>query len=810
MKYFIATVMFVCFLAAKTNAQVNLNNGLEVSLPFNGNANDASGNGNNGFPQNGIQLTTDRFGNPNSAYLLDGINDYISLTDPAGRFSTVPFSTVIWFQTQSTNFQAVIGKRDFGSNNGQQYQVSIFRPVGAGVFSSVTYNTIPCSGSLTNSVLSMTNYPDSYCLDKWHCIIVTYDGTLHRMFFDGKLVSQNIPAFNSILQCNSDIRLGNWWSGDPLWFKGKLDDFRWYNRNLTDDEIALLSQQDESAGIDFTYTQDLCNSLLLNFQNFNSGVSYNWNFNDQSIQSSMTNPSHSFSAPGIYNVRLIANGNAFCSDTIIKRINIVQLAANLMTNSDTIICSGDSINIRPVSAGDFCLSTTQGTVGNGFSGIFVKPVIQTTYTMQTLISSPNLVVNGNFENGNTSFTSDYQFASTRNSDGQFGIVANAKQWYSGLNCFNCGDHTNAPTGNMMVADGSVIANRKIWSSNFAVTPNTTYRIIFWAIAYDSNDKAALALFINNHKSGEWNNSSAEIGSWKQFSTLWNSGSTGTLNLDIRNQNISANNNRFSIDDISVSQYQTGIDSFTVNIRPGIQIFASDDTTICPGTGTTLSVSGGSNYSWTPILGLSDPAIPNPVASPIVTTLYSVRSTNTGSCGGFDSVLITVDTDQKLTASRDTGICIGGSATLLVSGGTTYEWFPSQGLSNTSIPNPIANPDVTTTYTVSSKSVNGCNVSEEVKVYVSPQGKLFIPNAFTPNGDGLNDCFGILGAQGVTFYELAIYNRFGERVFYAKNPNNCWNGIFKGNPQPSGTFVYYLKMQSACGLVNEKGTISLLR
>ena len=62
-------------------AQVNLNNGLLAYYPFNGDAKDASGNGNDGTPQNGAQLTTDRFGNPNSAYYFDGIDDYISIND---------------------------------------------------------------------------------------------------------------------------------------------------------------------------------------------------------------------------------------------------------------------------------------------------------------------------------------------------------------------------------------------------------------------------------------------------------------------------------------------------------------------------------------------------------------------------------------------------------------------------------------------------------------------------------------------------------------------------------------------------------
>jgi len=129
MKYFACVFLYIILSTSQSTAQVNLANGLVTHLTFDGNSLDVSGNNNNGLPQNGIQLTTDRFGTGNSAYLFDGLNDHIIIRDQVGNFSSTPFSTVLWFQTQSNAFQVMIGKRDFGSTNGQQFQFTGYLPI---------------------------------------------------------------------------------------------------------------------------------------------------------------------------------------------------------------------------------------------------------------------------------------------------------------------------------------------------------------------------------------------------------------------------------------------------------------------------------------------------------------------------------------------------------------------------------------------------------------------------------------------------------------------------------------------------------
>jgi gliding motility-associated-like protein len=92
---------------------------------------------------------------------------------------------------------------------------------------------------------------------------------------------------------------------------------------------------------------------------------------------------------------------------------------------------------------------------------------------------------------------------------------------------------------------------------------------------------------------------------------------------------------------------------------------------------------------------------------------------------------------------------------------------------------------------------------------SDAGLFNVPNAFSPNYDGLNDCFGVKHWGPVDQFELMIFNRWGERLFFTKK-NDCWNGFYKGVLQPVGVYVYILKAKGVCGEVFKKGTFSLIR
>jgi PKD repeat protein len=159
------------------------------------------------------------------------------------------------------------------------------------------------------------------------------------------------------------------------------------------------------------------------------------------------------------------------------------------------------------------------------------------------------------------------------------------------------------------------------------------------------------------------------------------------------------------------------DVVTVFVTPLPAADAGSNASICSGSSTTLTAGGGTSYSWLPATGLSSTTISNPVANPASTTTYTVNVTNSG-CSATDVVTVTVNTAPAADAGSNVTICLGSATILGATGGTSYSWLPATGLSSTIIANPIANPAVTTTYTVTVTNA-GCSATDVVTVTIAP-------------------------------------------------------------------------------------------
>ena len=144
-----------------------------------------------------------------------------------------------------------------------------------------------------------------------------------------------------------------------------------------------------------------------------------------------------------------------------------------------------------------------------------------------------------------------------------------------------------------------------------------------------------------------------------------------------------------------------------------------DQMICTGGETTLDISGGSSYEWSPATGLSATNIANPIASPTSTTTYTVVVTSATGCTATDEIIVNVVSNPTANAGEDQSICANGSVLLEATegGGNAYNWSPSTGLNNANISNPKANPTATTTYTLLVTDANGCTARDELTINV---------------------------------------------------------------------------------------------
>lgn len=211
--------------------------------------------------------------------------------------------------------------------------------------------------------------------------------------------------------------------------------------------------------------------------------------------------------------------------------------------------------------------------------------------------------------------------------------------------------------------------------------------------------------------------------------------------------------------------------------------AGATTAICNGTTATLNATGGTSYTWNSSPSLSSTTISNPVASPTSSTTYTVTIFDSGTgCTTVDTVSVIVHNLPTADAGTNAAICIGNSTTLGASGGTTYSWSPSTGLSSTTISNPVANPSATTTYTVTVSDAAGCSATDNVTVTVNP-----LPNVDA--GAFTNICPGgstALNGSGATNY---VWSPAGS----LSNPN-----IANPVASPTGATTYTLVGTDANG------------
>jgi gliding motility-associated-like protein len=193
------------------------------------------------------------------------------------------------------------------------------------------------------------------------------------------------------------------------------------------------------------------------------------------------------------------------------------------------------------------------------------------------------------------------------------------------------------------------------------------------------------------------------------------------------------------------------------------------------------------------------------------TVYTFTPTG-GQCGKPAQITIVVNPLPQLNMGQDITIASGSSATLnpSVTGNiVTYQWKPSTGLSDATIKNPVASPSVTTVYTLDVVDDNKCEASGSIKVSVSEViSKVLVPNAFSPNGDGINDTWVITNITNYPGATVNVYDRYGQLVFHSENYSKAWDGTYNGKPLPMATYYYIIDLKN-----NEKkiaGSVTLFK
>ncbi|HEV2481541.1 MAG TPA: PKD domain-containing protein, partial [Puia sp.] len=265
----------------------------------------------------------------------------------------------------------------------------------------------------------------------------------------------------------------------------------------------------------------------------------------------------------------------------------------------------------------------------------------------------------------------------------------------------------------------------------------------------------------------------------------------------------------------------GADTVTVKVvQPEHLALSPDSSAVCAGDSLDLHASGTDDYLWIgDVGGLSAVDAGSVVAVPPLSTRYTVVGSDAYACFHDTlSVPVTVLPVPTVDGGPSVEVLDGAPVDLLATGSpdiVSWQWTPPDYLSCTDCAQPVCTPKKPEIYTVRVVNNVGCSASDTVSVkLICEAARVRIPEAFSPNNDGHNDRFDILGIGLVD--HLVIFDRWGARVFersnfYTADASSQWDGTFHGQPAPVGTYVYFVEMSCPTGGgFTRKGTVVLVR
>ncbi|HTB07820.1 MAG TPA: PKD domain-containing protein [Bacteroidia bacterium] len=635
-------------------------------------------------------------------------------------------------------------------------------------------------------------------------------------------------------------------TSNPLWtytFPGTYTVKLYEINNGCGADTLIKVQVDSAFTTSFTFTNSCLNQNVI-FTNTSTGASsYKWNFGDPASgpanTSTLTNPTHIYSALGTYTATLIGRSGGGCPpDTVKEVIHIVTQPKPIISGKDS-VCLGSTITLTvsaPGATGFLWMPDSLTT-----SSIVITPSTSATYTITAtngacshdtifpiyvfpipvagITTIPDTICIGDSAHLIGSGGPSYSWTTGSTADNIWVSPTTLTSYSLTVTKNGCSATANASVDveyktppvigardTICVGDTIKItaggADSYLWS-----TGATTNSIIvsppvgvfkYWVIAKnkcftDSLFKTIYVLplpvpFITFSTDSICPNTNAVLIAHGGISYLWSTGQT-TSNIVVH----PAVNTTYTV---TVSNGFCFADTvFTLKTKPAPVVSVFGTNIACQGDSISLyaSAPGGGTYSWS--TGASTSSIT--VVATLGTDYFWVSMTK--GCSDTARDTITVKPVSPMTTLGDTTIAWGVAVNLYASGAVTYLWMPGGTLSCTTCPDPIATPTASTTYTVAGTDSNGCIVYGYV-VLDMECGKYIIPNVFTPpNGDPKdpeNNVF-LIKEPGGNPYIIEIYDRWGKLMYKSGDPSKPWNGKVNNTDGDVPSGVYYYILRSTC-------------
>lgn len=570
------------------------------------------------------------------------------------------------------------------------------------------------------------------------------------------------------------------------------------------------------AGAQLNSNYTSCDGFTLNFSNLNSSplnISFFWDFGDGQ-SSTDADPVHTYGDTGVYTMKLVVNRGSSCADSTTSLVRVFPgYFPDFSSTAPT--CKGVPVQFNDrtranygftnVWRWDFGLSNLSSDTSTLMNPTFVYPMAGT-YNVVLIVSSNKGCIDTFPKQIN--IVDKAPFSVTNDT-----LICSADKLQLKATVTNPGTVTWSPNYNISdINSFTPLVFPKVNTTYYvdfndkfgcSATDSVVVKVVDFVTLAARNDTAICRTDSIVLKVA----SDALQYSWTPAATLSSASVQSPLAVPI------ADSTRYHV--IGRIGSCTKEDDIVIRTAPYPPANAGKDTTICFGFNAPLNASGGSVYSWSPAFFLNSTSISNPVSQrPTTDISYIVTVTDNKGCPKpvKDTVLVRVTHIIADAGPRDTSVVLTQPLQLEATGGFNYQWTPPTWLSNPFIPDPVSLPLENITYTLKVSDAQGCFALDTINVHVyKTKPDLFVPSAFTPNGDVLNDVFKPIAAGIRSLESFRVYNRWGQLMYSTTQLGRGWDGRFSGNLQGTATYVWYAEATDYLGKkIFRKGSVVLIR
>lgn len=351
---------------------------------------------------------------------------------------------------------------------------------------------------------------------------------------------------------------------------------------------------------------------------------------------------------GTYTFTYTVTGTGGCANDAANFTITIGNIPSVNLGPDTTLCPGQSITLNAAASGPY--DTYKWNNNSTAATRFVTSA--GTYSVKVGKLGNNQIVNGDFESGNTGFTTGY----TVGTGGPWGLVSNpgtyaitTSPFLAHSNFTPCTDHTAAPGTQMMVVNGSGTPGINVWCQSVPVQANTDYQFGTWVTnALNEVNVAQLQFTINGSPLGPIFSTATTGCTWQQYFQVWNSGLNNSAQICIANQNTNGGGNDFVLDDITFKPICYSYDTVVVTYSTFPVVNLGPDTTLCEGSTLLLDAQNpGCTYLW-------NDGSTNQTLNVAAAGTYSVTVKNAAQCAKTDAITVSYEL-QKHAGADSLGV-----------------------------------------------------------------------------------------------------------------------------------------------------------